>query len=136
MTKRLILAFVFLSWHLVACSNGDSGISSGLPDKPSAEEDSPGTETISEEMRVKITGEDLYISAKLDAKTDILYWFKKCMFNELFTFYRVGTIDNNMPAPATLPDASPTSLLSESIDLSLFLFRLYKYDNRYCEQFE
>ena len=68
MTKRLILAFVFLSWHLVACSNGDSGISSGLPDKPSAEEDSPGTETISEEMRVKITGEDLYISAKLDAK--------------------------------------------------------------------
>lgn len=62
MTKRLILAFVFLSWHLVACSNGDSGISSGLPDKPSAEEDSPGTETISEEMRVKITGEDLYIS--------------------------------------------------------------------------
>ena len=78
MTKRLILAFVFLSWHLVACSNGDSGISSGLPDKPSAEEDSPGTETISEEMRVKITGEDLYISAKLDAKTDILYWFKKC----------------------------------------------------------
>ena len=58
MTKRLILAFVFLSWHLVACSNGDSGISSGLPDKPSAEEDSPGTETISEEMRVKITGED------------------------------------------------------------------------------
>ena len=28
MTKRLILAFVFLSWHLVACSNGDSGISS------------------------------------------------------------------------------------------------------------
>ena len=71
------------------------------------EEDSPGTETISEEMRVKITGEDLYISAKLDAKTDILYWFKKCMFNELFTFYRVGTIDNNMPAPATLPDVSP-----------------------------
>ena len=63
-------------------------------------------------MRVKITGEDLYISAKLDAKTDILYWFKKCMFNELFTFYRVGTIDNNMPAPVTLPDASPTSLLN------------------------
>ena len=33
MTKRLILAFVFLSWHLAACSNGDSGISSGLPDR-------------------------------------------------------------------------------------------------------
>ena len=63
MTKRLILAFVFLSWHLVACSNGDSGISSGLPDKPSAEEDSPGTETISEEMRVENTGEVfIYIS--------------------------------------------------------------------------
>ena len=79
MTKRLFFAFIFLSWHLVACSNGDS------------------------KMRVKITGEDLYISAKLDAETDILYWFKKCMFNELFTFYRVGTIANSMPAPTTLP---------------------------------
>ena len=127
MTKRLILAFVFLSWHLVACSNGDSGISSGLPDKPSAEEDSPGTETISEEMRVKITGEDLYISAKLDAKTDILYWFKKCMFNELFTFYRVGTIDNNMPAPATLPDASPTSLLNLAYSDNIGPFNITGY---------
>lgn len=127
MTKRLILAFVFLSWHLVACSNGDSGISSGLPDKPSAEEDSPGTETISEEMRVKITGEDLYISAKLDAKTDILYWFKKCMFNELFTFYRVGTIDNNMPTPATLPDASPTSLLNLAYSDNIGPFNITGY---------
>ena len=88
MTKRLFFAFIFLSWHLVACSNGDS------------------------KMRVKITGEDLYISAKLDAETDILYWFKKCMFNELFTFYRVGTIANSMPAPTTLPDTSPASVLN------------------------
>lgn len=113
MTKRLFFAFVFLSWHLVACSNGDSEISSTLPDKPtSSEEGSPGTETISEEMRVKKTGENLYISAKLDSKNDILYWFKKCMFNELFTFYRVGTIANNMPVPTTLPDTSPASILN------------------------
>ena len=101
MMKRIVFAFVFLSWHLTACSNGDSGISSGLPDRPSSEEGSPAVETISEEMRVKMTGEDLYISAKLDAGTDILYWFKKCMFNKLFTFYRVGTIANSLPAPIT-----------------------------------
>ena len=103
MTKRLFFAFIFLSWHLVACSNGDS------------------------KMRVKITGEDLYISAKLDAETDILYWFKKCMFNELFTFYRVGTIDNNMPAPVTLPDASPTSLLNLAYSDNIGPFNITGY---------
>lgn len=112
MTKRLFFAFLFLSWHLVACSNGDSGISSDLPDKPYPEESFPEAATVSEEMRVKKAGENLYISAKLDAETDILYWFKKCMFNELFTFYRVGTIANSMPIPTTLPDASPTSVLN------------------------
>lgn len=127
MTKRLFFAFVFLSWHLVACSNGDSEISSGLPDKPTSEEGSPEAETISEEMRVKKTGEDLYISAKLDSKNDILYWFKKCMFNELFTFYRVGTIANNMPVPTTLPDASPTSILNLAYSDNIGPFNITGY---------
>lgn len=127
MTKRLILAFIFLSWHLVACSNRDSEISSGLPDKPSSEEGSSETETFSEEMRVKITGENLYISAKLDAETDILYWFKKCMFNELFTFYRVGTIANSMPVPTTLPDTSPTSVLNLAYSDNIGPFNITGY---------
>lgn len=103
MTKRLFFAFIFLSWHLVACSNGDS------------------------KMRVKITGEDLYISAKLDAETDILYWFKKCMFNELFTFYRVGTIANSMPAPTTLPDTSPASVLNLAYSDNIGPFNITGY---------
>ena len=103
MTKRLFFAFMFLSWHLVACSNGDS------------------------KMRVKITGEDLYISAKLDAETDILYWFKKCMFNELFTFYRVGTIANSMPAPTTLPDTSPASVLNLAYSDNIGPFNITGY---------
>lgn len=103
MTKRLFSAFIFLSWHLVACSNGDS------------------------KMRVKITGEDLYISAKLDAETDILYWFKKCMFNELFTFYRVGTIANSMPAPTTLPDTSPASVLNLAYSDNIGPFNITGY---------
>lgn len=127
MTKRIIFAFIFLSWHLVSCSNGDSGVASGLPDKPSLKEGSPETETISEEMRVKITGENLYISAKLDVKTDILYWFKKCMFNELFTFYRVGTIANNMPVPTTLPDVSPTSILNLAYSDNIGPFNITGY---------
>lgn len=103
MTKRLFFAFIFLSWHLVACSNGDS------------------------KMRVKITGEDLYISAKLDTETDILYWFKKCMFNELFTFYRVGTIANSMPAPTTLPDTSPASVLNLAYSDNIGPFNITGY---------
>ena len=103
MTKRLFFAFIVLSWHLVACSNGDS------------------------KMRVKITGEDLYISAKLDAETDILYWFKKCMFNELFTFYRVGTIANSMPAPTTLPDTSPASVLNLAYSDNIGPFNITGY---------
>ena len=103
MTKRLFFAFIFLSLHLVACSNGDS------------------------KMRVKITGEDLYISAKLDAETDILYWFKKCMFNELFTFYRVGTIANSMPAPTTLPDTSPASVLNLAYSDNIGPFNITGY---------
>lgn len=103
MTKRLFFAFIFLSWHLVACSNGDS------------------------KMRMKITGEDLYISAKLDAETDILYWFKKCMFNELFTFYRVGTIANSMPAPTTLPDTSPASVLNLAYSDNIGPFNITGY---------
>lgn len=127
MMKRIVFAFVFLSWHLMACSKGDSGISSGLPDRPSSEEVSPAVETVSEEMRVKITGEDLYISAKLDAGTDILYWFKKCMFNKLFTFYRVGTIANSLPAPVTLPDSSPTSVLNLAYSDNIGPFNITGY---------
>lgn len=127
MMKRLIFALLFLSWHLGACSNGDSSISPELPDKPSSEEETPEVKKLSDEMRVKKKGEDLYISAKLDSKYDILYWFKKCMFNQLFTFYRVGIIANDMPAPTTLPDASPTFVLNLAYSDNIGPFNITGY---------
>lgn len=36
------------------------------------------------------TGEDVYISSMIDDRHVINYWFKKCMANDLFTFYRVS----------------------------------------------
>ena len=55
----------------------------------------------SEAMYVKRQGGDLYISAKLDERTDITYWFRRCMFNELYTFYRVGITRNRTALPPT-----------------------------------
>lgn len=39
---------------------------------------------------VKKTGENVYISSKIDECHEINYWFKQCMANGLFTFYRVS----------------------------------------------
>lgn len=41
-------------------------------------------------MHVIRNGEELYIAGNIDPTTDIVYHFRRCMFNELYTFYRVG----------------------------------------------
>lgn len=66
----------------------------------------------SEKIFVKIQGDNLHISTKMDSATDITYWFKRCMFNELFTFYRVGTLNNKNVLPSTNPDAEPDAVLN------------------------
>lgn len=63
----------------------------------------------SEAMYVKRQGGDLYISAKLDERTDITYWFRRCMFNELYTFYRVGITRNRAALPPRSPRPNPPS---------------------------
>lgn len=63
-------------------------------------------------MCVKISGENCYISAKLDKSTDILYWFKRCMANELYTFYRVGVVQNDSENPVSSPDCEPDKTLN------------------------
>ena len=68
----------------------------------------------SEAMYVKRQGGDLYISAKLDGRTDITYWFRRCMFNELYTFYRVGITRNRAALPSTQPEAEPAVLLNST----------------------
>lgn len=41
-------------------------------------------------MHVVRDGEELYIASRTDATRDIVFHFRPCMFNKLYTFYRVG----------------------------------------------
>ncbi|MCI1648163.1 MAG: hypothetical protein LKI39_06100 [Bacteroides sp.] len=61
---------------------------------------------------IRKEGENIYIISKLDSTADILYWFKKCMFNELFTFYKVALIDDRLCSPSTISDSIPMTLLN------------------------
>lgn len=44
---------------------------------------------------IKKIGEDVYISSAIDEGHEINYWFKKCMANDLFTFYRVSIVSRS-----------------------------------------
>ena len=39
---------------------------------------------------IRKAGENVYVSSQIDDHHEINYWFKKCMANDLFTFYRVS----------------------------------------------
>ena len=108
MKIRLFLSCLALFGCLVsatACGK-DDGSGTDAPTPPTPPE-IPG----SGDMRVRLAGENLYITAKLDAGHDIVYWFKSCLFNQLYTFYRVGLIDN---AEETVSDPlkEPTTVLN------------------------
>lgn len=64
---------------------------------------------------IKRTGDNIFISSKMDDRTDILYWFKKCMFNDIFTFYRVGMTSNDSVLPVPNPDSRPDVLLNIAV---------------------
>ena len=63
---------------------------------------------------VKMDGENLYIGSKFDDTKDILIWFKKCMYNDLMTFFRVGLADNNSLNPLLTPDRSVSEILNSA----------------------
>lgn len=44
---------------------------------------------------IKKAGEDVYVSSRIDDYHEISYWFKKCMANDLFTFYRVSVTSDS-----------------------------------------
>lgn len=73
--RRLLICCLLLPAS--ACADKGSGEENGGND---------GKRPYSEMMYVKRQGDNLYISAKMDASTDILYWFKRCLFNEVYTF--------------------------------------------------
>ena len=90
-TRGLILAALLFA--TASCKAEDKTQAQPTPPDPTPSGPESG------ELYVKVQGEDCYISAKLSAEKDIVYWFKKCLFNELYTFYRVGVVTN--PAAAS-----------------------------------
>lgn len=94
--RRLLICCLLLPAS--ACADKGSGEENG-GNGGNADD---GKRPYSEMMYVKRQGDNLYISAKMDASTDILYWFKRCLFNEVYTFYRVGTLPNTDRTP-TVP---------------------------------
>lgn len=52
----------------------------------------------------KVIGENLYIGAKYDKFNDILITFRKCMFNNLMTFAKIGLAENNNTYPLYNPE--------------------------------
>lgn len=64
---------------------------------------------------IKRTGGGIFISSKMDNETDILYWFKRCMFNDIFTFYRVGMLHNDGALPVADPDTQPDIVLNLTV---------------------
>lgn len=106
MKIRLILSCLVLLGSLfatTACGKNSDGNAPAPPAPPAYE----GTG----DMRVRLAGENLYITAKLDAGHDIVYWFKSCLFNQLYTFYRVGLIDNTEETVSD-PLKEPTTVLN------------------------
>lgn len=111
--KNATMKFRFLfSLLLVGCLLPAAACSSDENESPKPDPDTPSK--LSERMYVKKRGDDLYISAKVDSRTDIVYWFKRCMFNELYTFYRVGLVGNTSLSPTTAPDAEPATELNRA----------------------
>lgn len=74
MTKKWFLIVVVLALP-ICCRCG------GLP-QSAAEGES--------KMVVSVRGENCFISSGINDSTSLLFWFKKCMANELYTFYEVA----------------------------------------------
>lgn len=116
---------LLLCWHLNTffCCNP---VTCNLNDPPVLME-IPVNKAPSKQVCVKIIGSDVYLSAKLDKDTDILYWFKRCMFNELFTFYRVGLVPNKDQLPTFSPDIAPYIILNLAFSDNIGPFNITGY---------
>ena len=65
-------------------------------------------------MYVKYTGEQVYIGSKFDENNDLLIHFEKCMFNELMTFFQIGTAKNESNIPSQNCDREIENILNRS----------------------
>ena len=119
-----IIWFCLQSTFMWACSaNSTNG---AVPAGPN-EEETTDTLQLSRQMQVLIKGENLYIGARLDTSYDILYWFKKCMFNNLYTFYQVGIYPNSDFMPLPDPSIKPSHILNLAFSDNIGPFSISGY---------
>lgn len=110
MKIRLILSFLMIFNSIVSAM--------AYTNDPTENTVSPPAISSSGDMRVRVVGNNLYISCKLDGDHDIIYWFKTCLFNRIYTFYRVGLVDNagtEVSDPITEPSAVLNLAYSDNI---------------------
>ena len=70
--------------------------------------------SLSHEMCVHVIGGDCFISSKSGNGHDIIFHFRKCMANNLYTFYRVGILSDNGELPVGDPERTPDMIVNEA----------------------
>jgi len=63
-----------------------------------------------DKLAYSFDGENLYLAYNDNSGTEITYWFKKCMANKLYTFYRVGYRNTETNIPSTNGISSGTDI--------------------------
>lgn len=69
---------------------------------------------------IKKIGENVYISSVIDESHEINYWFKKCMANDLFTFYRVSVVSRSGA------DSHESIVVNEAVSDNIGPFEIHK----------
>ena len=69
-------------------------------------------------VKLSSDGKDLYAAYLMDDGTEMTYWFRKCMANQLFTFYRVGyrTVTRKYPSTNGIAEGDTTIINATSSD--------------------
>ena len=66
------------------------------------------------EMIVKKSGKEFFIASRIDEEHVIVYNFRNCMFNDLFTFYKVSLLKDSGGIIPSNFEKLPAIILNES----------------------
>ncbi|RKO73399.1 hypothetical protein D7322_01665 [Sphingobacterium puteale] len=72
----------------------------------------PERQGLTEKQYIKVVGDQAYIGAKFDKTQDITILFRKCMFNDLMTFFQIGLANNSSALPSKTPERKPDQILN------------------------
>lgn len=123
---RFFLIIGFCLQSILMCACYANSANEAAPFGPDGEATTEALQ-FSRQMRVLMKGENLYIGARLDPSYDILYWFKKCMFNNLYTFYQVGIYPNSDFMPLHDPSIQPSHILNLAFSDNIGPFSISGY---------